>query len=133
MSLFYGDTQLRDDFENRQVLLSGHFCHNGLCLFFFIHYKAFTHWTIWLPWISLALFNPWIEEFYYRGFLLDNTTKQNLKVILFSVFSIMLFWYNSEVNKAYYSYLNFDIGFRFGNRIQKDQKFEMVAIRTFFG
>jgi membrane protease YdiL (CAAX protease family) len=30
-------------------------------------------WTIWLPWILLALINPWIEEFYWRGLLLDYT------------------------------------------------------------
>lgn len=52
---------------------------------FLMHHETLTHWTIWLPWILLALINPWIEEFYYRGFLLDNTTEWKYwKAILFS-------------------------------------------------
>ena len=52
---------------------------------FLMHYNTLTDWKIWLPWLLLALINPWIEEFYYRGFLLDNTREwKNWKAILFS-------------------------------------------------
>ncbi len=30
-------------------------------------------WEIWLPWLLLALVNPWLEEFYWRGLLSDTT------------------------------------------------------------
>jgi membrane protease YdiL (CAAX protease family) len=73
---------------------------------FLMHYDTLTEWTIWLPWILLALINPWIEEFYYRGFLLDNTREwNNWKAILFStlVFSMnhAVFGINSEVNSGF--------------------------------
>ena len=73
---------------------------------FLMHYGTLTHWTIWVPWILLALINPWMEEFYYRGFLLDNTTEwKNWQAILFStiVFSMnhAVFGINSEVNSGF--------------------------------
>lgn len=40
---------------------------------FLMHYHLLAPWTVWLPWIVLALVNPWIEEFYWRGLLLDHT------------------------------------------------------------
>jgi len=59
-------------------------------------------WTIFLPWILLALINPWIEEFYWRGLLTDYTKKWNTTLsILFtsSVFSAnhAVFGINSEL------------------------------------
>ncbi len=73
---------------------------------FLLHNHTLTNWTIWLPWILLALINPWIEEFYYRGFLLDNTTEwKKWKAILFStsVFAAnhAVFGINSEVNSGF--------------------------------
>ena len=73
---------------------------------FLMHHETLTNWTIWLPWILLALINPWIEEFFYRGFLLDNTKEwKNWKAILFSttVFSMnhAVFGINSEVNSGF--------------------------------
>ena len=73
---------------------------------FLMHHGTLTDWTIWLPWILLALINPWIEEFYYRGFLLDNTKEwKNWKAILFAtaVFSMnhAVFGINSEVNSGF--------------------------------
>ncbi len=73
---------------------------------FLMHDETLTNWTIWLPWILLALINPWIEEFYYRGFLLDNTKEwKNWKAILFAttVFSMnhAVFGINSEVNSGF--------------------------------
>ncbi len=38
-----------------------------------MHYELLDGWEIWLPWILLALINPWIEEFYWRGLLMDYT------------------------------------------------------------
>jgi len=40
---------------------------------FIFHSGTLSDWTIWLPWITIALINPWIEEFYWRGLLLDFT------------------------------------------------------------
>ena len=40
---------------------------------FLIHWKLLFPWMIWLPWILIALINPWIEEFYWRGLLIDYT------------------------------------------------------------
>ena len=34
---------------------------------FLFHYNTLSVWQVWLPWITLALINPWIEEFYWRG------------------------------------------------------------------
>ena len=73
---------------------------------FLMHHNTLTNWTIWLPWILLALINPWIEEFYYRGFLLDNTKEWKIwKAILFSslVFAMnhAVFGINSEVNSGF--------------------------------
>lgn len=63
-------------------------------------------WMIWLPWILLALINPWIEEFYWRGLLADFTKKWNAALsILFTsfVFSInhAVFGINSELFRGY--------------------------------
>lgn len=40
---------------------------------FLMHYHLLAPWQIWLPWLILALANPWIEEFYWRGLLLEYT------------------------------------------------------------
>jgi membrane protease YdiL (CAAX protease family) len=40
---------------------------------FLLHNETLGDWQIWLPWILLALINPSIEEFYWRGLLLDYT------------------------------------------------------------
>lgn len=73
---------------------------------FLMHYQTLSDWTIWLPWILLALINPWIEEFFYRGFLLDNTSEwKTWQAILFStaVFAMnhAVFGINSEVNSGF--------------------------------
>ena len=43
--------------------------------FFLLHWELLLSWVIFVPWILIALINPWIEEFYWRGLLLDNTKK----------------------------------------------------------
>ena len=40
---------------------------------FLLHYETLNIWQVWLPWILLALINPWLEEFYWRGLLLEYT------------------------------------------------------------
>ncbi len=73
---------------------------------FLLHHDSLSSWTIWLPWILLALINPWIEEFYWRGLLLDFTSKwSKWSAIFFSsfVFAInhAVFGINSEVNSGF--------------------------------
>tara|TARA_R110000744_G_scaffold92118_2_gene178555 strand:+ start:12825 stop:13463 length:639 start_codon:yes stop_codon:yes gene_type:complete len=72
---------------------------------FLLHYDLLNHWTIWLPWILLALINPWIEEFYWRGLLLDYTKSwSNWTSVLFVSILFALnhaaFGINSEVNSG---------------------------------
>ena len=73
---------------------------------FLLHYPLLDQWSIWLPWILLALINPWIEEFYWRGLLLDYTENwPNWTGILYtSVLSALnhaAFGINSHVNSGY--------------------------------
>lgn len=73
---------------------------------FLMHWELLSPWEVWIPWILLALINPWIEEFYYRGLLLDYTSNwPNWVAILFagSVFAInhSVFGVNSELNSGY--------------------------------
>lgn len=69
------------------------------------HYDTLSHWTVWFPWITLAVVNPWLEEFYWRGLLMDytNTWKPWLSVLYTSmVFSLshVVFGINSVVNSG---------------------------------
>ena len=73
---------------------------------FLMHYGALAPWTVWLPWAVLALVNPWLEEFYYRGFLLDALNQYpRFAAVLFSalVFSgnHAVFGVNSTVNSGW--------------------------------
>ena len=72
---------------------------------FLLYNDLLKGWTLWLPWILLALINPWIEEFYWRGLLLDYTKDWSSgSSILFSsiLFSInhIAFGINSQVNSG---------------------------------
>jgi len=72
---------------------------------FLLHNETLAAWQVWLPWILLALINPWIEEFYWRGLLLDHTKNwPNWTSILFtsSLFALnhIAFGINSEVNRG---------------------------------
>lgn len=74
--------------------------------FFLKYYYLLDDWTIFLPWILLALINPWIEEFYWRGLLSNFTKKWNTALsILFTsiVFSAnhAVFGINSELFRGY--------------------------------
>lgn len=73
---------------------------------FIFHHDTLSGWMIWLPWISLALINPWIEEFYWRGLLLDYTKKwSTIAAVLYSsvLFAInhAAFGINSELNSGF--------------------------------
>lgn len=66
---------------------------------------ALEGWTIWLPWLILFLVNPWLEEGYWRGLLLDYTKEwKEWWAILFTstVFAAhhIAFGINSEVNSG---------------------------------
>lgn len=73
---------------------------------FIFHSDTLSDWTVWLPWITLALINPWIEEFYWRGLLLDFT--KNWSAWLAVLYSSVLFAVNhaafglySEINSGF--------------------------------
>ncbi len=73
---------------------------------FLMHYATLSIWTVWLPWILLALINPWIEEFYWRGLLLDYTkSRSSWGGIIFSssLFAMnhAVFGVNSELNRGW--------------------------------
>ncbi|MEL6918536.1 MAG: type II CAAX endopeptidase family protein [Bacteroidota bacterium] len=72
---------------------------------FIFHFNTLSDGTIWIPWIILALINTWIEEFYWRGLLLDFTENwSHWKAILYSSFLFALnhaaFGINSELNSG---------------------------------
>ena len=73
---------------------------------FLRHHGLLVGWTIWLPWILLALINPWIEEFYWRGLLLDYTKNwpnwiSVLFVSLLFASNHIAFGINSNVNSGF--------------------------------
>jgi len=73
---------------------------------FFLYNHLLAHWTIWLPWILIALINPWIEEFYWRGLLIDFTKRWNVWLsVLFTSFTFSLnhavFGVNATLFKGY--------------------------------
>lgn len=72
---------------------------------FLMHYETLDIWQVWLPWILLALINPWLEEFYWRGLLLDYTKNwSNWIAIIFTSLAFALnhavFGINSELNSG---------------------------------
>ncbi|MEM8892473.1 MAG: CPBP family intramembrane glutamic endopeptidase [Bacteroidota bacterium] len=72
---------------------------------FIAHWQTLSPWTVWLPWIILALINPWLEEFYWRGLLSDYTSNwPTWGSILFTTafFSAnhAVFGINSELNSG---------------------------------
>ena len=73
---------------------------------FLQHVETLAGWQVWLPWILLALINPWMEEFYWRGLLLDylkswpNWVSIVFTSILFAANHIA-FGVNSEINSGF--------------------------------
>jgi membrane protease YdiL (CAAX protease family) len=73
---------------------------------FIFHYNTLSDWKVFVPWIILALINPWIEEFYWRGLLLDFTKSwSNWTAVLYSsiLFAInhAAFGINSKLNSGF--------------------------------
>jgi len=66
---------------------------------FLLHKGLLAEWTVWLPWIILAIVNPWLEEFYWRGLLLDNISRWNKWIAI--LFSSLLFAANHAVFGIY--------------------------------
>lgn len=64
-------------------------------MLFLHHHGLLNHWSVWLPWIVLALINPWLEEFYWRGLLMDRTCKWG--GLLSVIFTSVLFAANHAV------------------------------------
>ena len=72
---------------------------------FLLHHETLSSWEIWLPWILLALINPFIEEFYWRGLLSDYSVKWPAWIsVLFtsSLFALnhAAFGINSKLNSG---------------------------------
>ena len=94
-------------------------------------------WTIWLPWIVLALINPWLEEFYWRGLLSDVTKKWNtLLSILFTstLFSInhVVFGINSDLFRGYEVILStFIMGIVWATTYKKTNSLRWVILSHF--
>lgn len=68
--------------------------------------NTLSHWTVWLPWILLAVINPWLEELYWRGLLMDYSEKWRPWIsVLFTSFFYSInhavFGINSEVNSGF--------------------------------
>ncbi|MEM7660230.1 MAG: CPBP family intramembrane glutamic endopeptidase, partial [Bacteroidota bacterium] len=73
---------------------------------FLLFYETLNHWTVWVPWLLLAVINPWLEEGYWRGLLGDFTAKWKTWLsVLFcsSLFSMnhAVFGIYSEVNSGF--------------------------------
>ncbi|WP_207435432.1 CPBP family intramembrane glutamic endopeptidase [Sabulibacter ruber] len=73
---------------------------------FLFHADTLASWQIWVPWIVLALINPWVEEFYWRGLLLDATEHWTGWVaVLYTSLAFSLnhaaFGINSELNSGF--------------------------------
>ena len=62
---------------------------------FIRYYHLLSTLQVWLPWIILAVINPWLEEFYWRGLLLDYTNRWNKPAAV--LFSSILFAANHAV------------------------------------
>lgn len=108
--LKYSSNTIRKEWLQRS---KGNFGWNILALFvgflplplFLMHYETLGSWQVWLPWILLALINPWLEEFYWRGLLLEYTKNwSNWIAIIFtsSLFALnhAVFGVNSELNSG---------------------------------
>lgn len=94
-------------------------------------------WSIWMPWIILALVNPWLEEFYWRGLLSDYTKKWNVvSSILFTslMFSAnhAVFGINSELFRGYEIFIStFVMGIVWAITYRKTNSLRWVILSHF--
>ncbi|MEM8525542.1 MAG: CPBP family intramembrane glutamic endopeptidase [Bacteroidota bacterium] len=68
-------------------------------------YDTLSPWIVWLPWALIAIINPWFEEFYWRGLLLDYTKNWKkwqavLYTSFFFSFNHVIFSFNSDMSKG---------------------------------
>jgi len=73
---------------------------------FVFNYETLAFWHVWVPYALIALVNPWVEEFYWRGLLLDYTKDWSKWIsILFSssLFALnqAVFGLSSDLNNGY--------------------------------
>jgi len=105
---------------------------------FLMHYETLRIWQVWLPWILLALINPWLEEFYWRGLLLDFTKNwSNWTAIIFTslVFALnhAVFGVNSELNRGLTVIIStFIMGIIWGLVYKKTDSLRWVILAHFF-
>lgn len=107
-------------------------------LFIFLkHYALLNSWEIILPWVLIFLINPFLEEFYWRGFLLDKTAHWNKWfAILFSslVFSAnhYVFAIHSELFRGFPVLIStFLMGFIWALVYQKTKSLRWTIIAHF--
>lgn len=104
---------------------------------FLMHYETLNIWQVWLPWILLALINPWLEEFYWRGLLFDYTKNwSNLIAIIFTslVFALnhSVFGVNSELNSGFTVIIStFIMGIIWGLVYKKTDSLRWIIIAHF--
>lgn len=104
---------------------------------FLQHYHYLAPWHIWLPWILIALINPWIEEFYWRGLLITYTKEWSpWQTILFTstVFSLyhIVFGVNSELNSGYTLLIvTFVLGIVWSTLVKKTRSLKWVIFAHF--
>lgn len=73
---------------------------------FLKYHELLSSWQLILPWIMLAIINPWLEEFYWRGLLMDYSKKwgATLSVAFSSLtfsFNHAIFGINTELFRGY--------------------------------
>lgn len=104
---------------------------------FLMHYETLEVWEIWLPWILLALINPWIEEFYWRGLLMEYSKNwSNWTAILFTslVFALShaVFGVNSELNSGFTVIIStFIMGIIWGLIFKKTNSLRWIILAHF--
>lgn len=104
---------------------------------FLKYYNLLNDWSIILPWILLALINPWIEEFYWRGFLSDFTKKWNtaLSILFTSIFFSInhaVFGVNSELFRGYEVFIStFIMGIVWAITYRKTNSLRWVILSHF--
>lgn len=105
---------------------------------FMMHYQLLAPLYIWVPWLVLALVNPWIEEFYWRGILLEYTSHWKLWIaVLFTSFTFALnhlvFGINSELNQGLTVFAStFVMGLLWAIIFKKTASLRWVILAHFF-
>ncbi|UII26058.1 CPBP family intramembrane metalloprotease [Fulvivirga maritima] len=104
---------------------------------FLMHFDTLAVWHVWLPWIVLALINPWLEEFYWRGLLFNYTKDWNKwMAIMFTslVFALnhAVFGVNSELNRGLTVIIStFVMGVVWGLVFKKTESLRWIIIAHF--